>query len=113
EINMSSDIIRLKASITEQELLDKIDALNKNEQVDGILVQLPLPDHIRDQQVIEAIDPANDVDGFHPVSIGRMMTNQDTFYPCTHFGIIQILQSEQIDLYGKIEVVIDRNNIIR
>src|SRR5699024_12874606 len=98
EINMYSDIIRLKASITEQKLLDKIDALNKNEQVDGILVQLPLPDHIREQQVIEAIDPAKDVDGFHPVSIGRMMTNQDTFYPCTPFGIIQMLKSEQIDL---------------
>lgn len=109
---MSSDIIRLKASITEQELLDKIDALNKNEQVDGILVQLPLPDHIREQQVIEAIDPAKDVDGFHPVSIGRMMTNQDTFYPCTPFGIIQMLKSEQIDLNGKHAVVIGRSNIV-
>lgn len=112
EINMSSDIIRLEASITEQELLDKIDALNKNEQVDGILVQLPLPDHIREQQVIEAIDPAKDVDGFHPVSIGRMMTNQDTFYPCTPFGIIQMLKSEQIDLNGKHAVVIGRSNIV-
>src|SRR5699024_6223513 len=89
-----------------------IDALNKNEQVDGILVQLPLPDHIREQQVIEAIDPAKDVDGFHPVSIGRMTTNQDTFYPCTPFGIIQMLKSENIDLYGKHAVVIGCSNIV-
>src|SRR5699024_1264370 len=78
EIKMYTDNIRIKATINEQELMDKINALNKNEQVDGILVQLPLPDHTREQQVIEAIDPAKDVDGFHPVSIGSMMTNQDT-----------------------------------
>src|SRR5699024_1008172 len=75
EINMSSDIIRLKASITEQELLDKIDALNKNEQVDGILLQLPLPDHIREQQVIDAFDSSIVVDSFYSVSIGFMMSN--------------------------------------
>src|SRR5699024_8843819 len=69
--------------------------------------------HIREQQVIEAIDPAKDVDGFHPVSIGRMMTNQDTFYPCTPFGIIQMLKSEQIDLKGKHAVVIGYINIVR
>lgn len=112
EINMSSDIIRMEASTTEKTLLNKISELNQDDKVDGILVQLPLPDHIREQAVIEAIEPKKDVDGFHPVSIGRMMTNQDTFYPCTPYGIIQMLKSEQIALNGKHAVVIGRSNIV-
>src|SRR5699024_12487764 len=71
-----------------------------------------LQEHSGEQHVIEPIDPAKDVDGFHPVSIGRMMTNEDTFYPCTPFGIIQMLKSEQIDLNGKHAVVIGRSNIV-
>src|SRR5699024_8128501 len=101
EINMSSDIIRLKAYIIEQELLDKIDSLNNNEQVDGILEQLTLLDHIREQHVNDAIDPAKDYDGFHPVSIERMIMNQDIFYPCIPYGIIQLLTSDQVALNGK------------
>src|SRR5699024_5105876 len=86
--------------------------LNNNSNVHGILVQLPLPHHIKEQSVIEAIDPKKDVDGFHPVNIGRMMTNQETFLPCTPYGILTMLKSCHIDLEGKHAVIIGRSNIV-
>src|SRR5699024_2534579 len=112
EIGISSEIIHLPKETSEEELLDVIDDLNNNSNVHGILVQLPLPHHIKEQSVIEAIDPKKDVDGFHPVNIGRMMTNQETFLPCTPYGILTMLKSCHIDLEGKHAVIIGRSNIV-
>src|SRR5699024_5536732 len=85
---------------------------NKTNHVHGILVQLPLPKHIDEQKVIEAIDPRKDVDGFHPINVGKMMLGQETFLPCTPHGILMLLQSKDIDLEGKHAVIIDRSNIV-
>jgi methylenetetrahydrofolate dehydrogenase (NADP+)/methenyltetrahydrofolate cyclohydrolase len=112
ETGISSQIIELPSSITEKELLDRIDKLNHDQGVHGILVQLPLPDHIQEQSVIEAIDPAKDVDGFHPVNIGRMMTGKDTFLSCTPYGILTMLKSRNIQIEGSHAVVIGRSNIV-
>jgi methylenetetrahydrofolate dehydrogenase (NADP+) / methenyltetrahydrofolate cyclohydrolase len=112
EIGMSSEIIELPESISQNELLDVINGLNKDSGVHGILVQLPLPKHIVVQQIIEAINPFKDVDGFHPINIGRMMTGQDTFFPCTPFGIIQMLHAKDIKISGKHAVIIGRSNIV-
>lgn len=112
EIGMESEIIELPASISEKDLLQIIEGLNNNELVHGILVQLPLPKHINVQLVIEAIDPRKDVDGFHPVNIGRMMTGQDTFLPCTPYGIITMLHSKGIEIAGKHAVIVGRSNIV-
>lgn len=112
EVGISSEIIKFDATITEDELLDKIQELNKDPNVHGILVQLPLPEHIDEQKVIETIDPQKDVDGFHPINVGRMMIGQNTFLPCTPFGILKMLQSINIDLNGKHAVIIGRSNIV-
>lgn len=112
EIGISSEVIRMAEETTEQQLLKKIAQLNESTHVHGILVQLPLPNHINEQNVIEAIDPAKDVDGFHPVNVGKMMLGQDTFLPCTPHGILKMLQSKNIDLEGKHAVIIGRSNIV-
>ncbi|WP_174613766.1 bifunctional methylenetetrahydrofolate dehydrogenase/methenyltetrahydrofolate cyclohydrolase FolD [Virgibacillus ihumii] len=112
ETGISSELIELPASTTEEELLKQIDDLNQNNAVHGILVQLPLPSHIHEQHIIEAIDPEKDVDGFHPVNIGRMMTGKDTFLPCTPHGIVTMLKSRQISIEGKNAVIIGRSNIV-
>ena len=112
ETGIESEIIRLPNSTTEAELLQHIDRLNTSESVDGILVQLPLPDHINEQHIIESITPEKDVDGFHPINIGRMMTDQKTFYPCTPHGIVKMLQSKNIEIEGKHAVIIGRSNIV-
>lgn len=112
EVGISSEVIELPADTSEKKLLHLIDDLNKNRSVHGILVQLPLPEHISEQQVIEAIDPLKDVDGFHPINIGRMMTGKDTLLPCTPFGIITMLKSKNIEISGKHAVVIGRSNIV-
>ncbi|MDC3415482.1 bifunctional methylenetetrahydrofolate dehydrogenase/methenyltetrahydrofolate cyclohydrolase FolD [Aquibacillus salsiterrae] len=112
QVGINSDLITLPTSTTEQELLTIIDKLNQDEKVHGILVQLPLPDHIQEQVVIEAIDPAKDVDGFHPINIGRMIAGKDTFFPCTPFGIIQMLKRKNIEIEGKNAVVVGRSNIV-
>jgi len=112
ETGISSSLIELPSSTTEDELLHEIEKLNKDDSVHGILVQLPLPEQIREQQVIEAIDPKKDVDGFHPINIGRMMTGQDTLLPCTPYGIIEMIKSKDISIEGKHAVVIGRSNIV-
>lgn len=112
EVGISSEIIKLDEAIHEDELLEKIAELNNDPNVHGILVQLPVPKHIDEQKVIEAIDPKKDVDGFHPINIGRMMTGQDTFLPCTPFGIMKMLQSKNINIRGKHAVIIGRSNIV-
>src|SRR5690625_1414230 len=112
ETGISSDLIELNETITEDELLDEILKLNNDKSVHGILVQLPLPDHIEEQKIIEIISPKKDVDGFHPVNIGKMMTGQDTFFPCTPYGIITMLKSKDISIEGKHAVILGRSNIV-
>ncbi|GGB34663.1 bifunctional methylenetetrahydrofolate dehydrogenase/methenyltetrahydrofolate cyclohydrolase FolD [Virgibacillus dakarensis] len=112
EVGISSQIIELPTFTTEKELLKLINKLNLDRDVHGILVQLPLPEHIKEQSIIEAIDPAKDVDGFHPVNIGRMMTGKDTFLSCTPYGIITMLKSRNIQMEGKHAVIIGRSNIV-
>jgi methylenetetrahydrofolate dehydrogenase (NADP+)/methenyltetrahydrofolate cyclohydrolase len=112
EIGFASTLLRLDASIDEASLLKEISALNENKDVDGILVQLPLPKHIREAAIINAIDPAKDVDGFHPVSIGKLVLGEDTFLPATPYGILLMLSYYGINLAGKHCVVIGRSNIV-
>lgn len=112
EVGIHSEIIRHQANITEEALLEEISRLNEDDTVHGILVQLPIPDHIDEQKVIESINPKKDVDGFHPINIGRMMTNQEAFLPCTPFGIMKMLASKDIETEGKHVVVIGRSNIV-
>lgn len=112
ETGISSDVIELPDSVSEKKLLEIIAELNDDTSVHGILVQLPLPGHIGEQHVIEAINPEKDVDGFHPISIGRMMTGTDTFLSCTPYGIVTMLKSKNIQISGKHAVVIGRSNIV-
>ena len=100
------------ASLTKAALLDRIDALNHDASIHGILVQLPLPEHIDSQKVIEAISPAKDVDGFHMASAGALMTGMPGFWPCTPFGCMKMLESIGYELKGKHAVVIGRSNIV-
>ena len=104
--------IDLPASASEKELLDLVAELNADESVHGILVQLPLPDHIDESRVIEAISPDKDVDGFHPVNAGRLLVGRSGFIPCTPYGIMKLLDHEQVDLKGKHAVVVGRSNIV-
>lgn len=112
EIGMHSVLIEYPETVSEQELLTKIADLNEDSNIHGILVQLPIPKHIDEIKVIESILPEKDVDGFHPVNIGRMMTGQDAFLPCTPFGIMVMLAEMEIEIAGKHVVVIGRSNIV-
>lgn len=112
EIGMSSEIIELPEDTSEEFLLKKIDELNNNKSVHGILVQLPVPEQIDEQKIIESISPKKDVDGFHPISVGNMMLGNDTFLSCTPYGIITMLKSKNIDIVGKHAVVLGRSNIV-
>jgi methylenetetrahydrofolate dehydrogenase (NADP+) / methenyltetrahydrofolate cyclohydrolase len=112
EIGFDSTLIRLDADISEEELLGHIQSFNENPEVDGILVQLPLPRHISEDKVINTIDPAKDVDGFHPISIGRMVLGQPSFISATPNGIMMMLKHYNIDTAGKHCVVIGRSNIV-
>ncbi|WP_070120719.1 bifunctional methylenetetrahydrofolate dehydrogenase/methenyltetrahydrofolate cyclohydrolase FolD [Bacillus marinisedimentorum] len=105
-------LIEKPESITEKELLDEIDRFNNDESIHGILVQLPLPPHINETAVIEKIDPDKDVDGFHPINIGRMMTGQEAFIPCTPAGIVEMVKSIDYPIEGKHVVVVGRSNIV-
>ena len=109
---MHSILEKHAASLTEAALLDRIDALNHDASIHGILVQLPLPEHIDAQKVIEAISPAKDVDGFHIASAGALMTGMPGFWPCTPYGCMKMLESIGYDLKGKHAVVIGRSNIV-
>ena len=100
------------ASLSEAELLARVDALNQDSSIHGILVQLPLPAHMDAQKVIEAIAPAKDVDGFHVASAGALMVGQPGFWPCTPYGCMKMLESIGYDLSGKHAVVIGRSNIV-
>ncbi|MFP7297706.1 bifunctional methylenetetrahydrofolate dehydrogenase/methenyltetrahydrofolate cyclohydrolase FolD [Neobacillus niacini] len=112
ELGMYSVLIELPEETSQNELLLKIEELNEDPAIHGILVQLPLPKHIDEIKVIEAISPLKDVDGFHPINIGRMMTGQDAFLPCTPYGIMVLLEETGIDIAGKHVVVVGRSNIV-
>ena len=113
EVGMDSDLIKLPAETTQTELEALIQQLNEDDNVDGILVQLPLPKHLDEDAILEKIDPSKDVDGFHPVNVGKMMLNKDTFLPCTPKGITVMLDKMGLtDLSGKEAVVIGRSNIV-
>lgn len=108
----TSTLIRKEDDITEAELLAEIDRLNKNPEIDGFIVQLPLPKHISEQRVIEAIDPRKDVDGFHPVNVGRMSIGLPCFLPATPSGIVELLKRYNVPTRGKRCVVLGRSNIV-
>lgn len=112
EVGFKSTLIRFEDTISETKLLTKINELNCDPDVDGILVQLPLPKHISDDEVINVIDPEKDVDGFHPVNVGRMLQGQPSFIPATPHGIMLLLKHYKIDTKGKHAVVIGRSNIV-
>lgn len=112
ETGFISSLIRLEENVTEDVLLATIQKLNSDNTVDGILVQLPLPKHISDQKVIEAIDPKKDVDGFHPVNVGKLVQGLETFIPATPYGIMLLLEHFNIDTKGKHAVVVGRSNIV-
>ena len=112
ELGFESTLLRFDPSITETELIAEVKKLNDNADVDGILVQLPLPNHISGDNIINTIDPAKDVDGFHPISQGKMMLGQPTFLPATPYGIMLMLEHYNIDVAGMHCVVIGRSNIV-
>lgn len=111
-IGMESLSYEVEDSITQEELLNIIDELNHNEQVHGILVQLPLPKHIDENAIIQAISPAKDVDGFHPETVGNMCIGTKGFLPCTPAGVIQLLKRSNIEIAGKECVIVGRSNIV-
>jgi methylenetetrahydrofolate dehydrogenase (NADP+)/methenyltetrahydrofolate cyclohydrolase len=112
EIGYKSILIRLEAAVTENRLLTLIDQLNNDSDVDGILVQLPLPRHISDEKVINSIHPSKDVDGFHPVNVGKMVQGLPTFVSATPHGILLLLEHYKIDTRGMHAIVIGRSNIV-
>jgi methylenetetrahydrofolate dehydrogenase (NADP+) / methenyltetrahydrofolate cyclohydrolase len=112
EVGFKSTLVRLDADITENKLLSHLDALNTDPDIDGILVQLPLPKHISEQNVINMIDVEKDVDGFHPVSVGKMVQGLPAFIPATPHGIMLLLQHYKVSTAGKHAVVIGRSNIV-
>ncbi len=111
-VGINSEVINLAGDITEEELLKEVDRLNNDNQVDGILVQLPLPDQIDEKKVIKAISPLKDVDGFHPVNVGDLVTSGDGVTPCTPAGIMELLARYNFDLEGKDGVIVGRSNIV-
>jgi len=112
EAGMEGRDIRLPADVTEKELLALIEKLNADSAVHGILVQLPLPKHINEDNILTAIDPAKDVDGFHPISVGNMVLGRPCFLPCTPHGVLALLRETGIPLSGAHAVIVGRSNIV-
>lgn len=112
EVGFKSTLIHYEETISETKLLDKIRDLNTDPDIDGILVQLPLPKHISDEEVINSIDPDKDVDGFHPINVGYMVQGLPTFVPATPHGIMLLLEHFKVDTKGKHAVVVGRSNIV-
>ena len=111
EVGLKSNIIKYPDTVKEKVILDKIDELNKDETVSGILVQLPLPNHIDKQKVIEMIDPLKDVDGFHPTNVGNLSSGYQSMIPCTPLGCYLLIKNVESDLNGKKAVIIGRSNL--
>lgn len=112
EVGIYSRKITLPEETTEEEILKIIDELNNDPEIDGILVQLPLPKHIDPDKVILSISPDKDVDGFHPVNAGRLLTGQDGFFPCTPLAVMELIKSAGVDVSGKEAVVVGRSTIV-
>jgi methylenetetrahydrofolate dehydrogenase (NADP+)/methenyltetrahydrofolate cyclohydrolase len=112
EIGFDSTLVSLPETITEEELLAKIKELNEDDNLDGYIVQLPLPKHIDEQKILLAIDPDKDVDGFHPTNFGRMALEMESFIPATPFGIMELLERYKVETAGKHTVVIGRSHIV-
>ncbi|PWG82051.1 bifunctional 5,10-methylenetetrahydrofolate dehydrogenase/5,10-methenyltetrahydrofolate cyclohydrolase [Pararcticibacter amylolyticus] len=112
KVGFKSSLVRYEETVTEAELLNKIDEINQDPGVDGLIVQLPLPKHIDPEKVTEKIDYRKDVDGFHPVNLGRMMRNLPCFIPATPYGILLMLEEYKIETAGKHCVVVGRSNIV-
>ncbi|ASE35767.1 MULTISPECIES: bifunctional methylenetetrahydrofolate dehydrogenase/methenyltetrahydrofolate cyclohydrolase FolD [Staphylococcus] len=112
KIGITSEIVHLDEDTSEEEVLKELDRLNNDDSVSGILVQVPLPDQVSEQKVLESIDPAKDVDGFHPANIGKLYIDEQTFVPCTPLGVMELLNHADMDLEGKNAVVIGRSHIV-
>ncbi len=112
QIGFDSTLVALPETITEAELLEKIKELNQDDNLDGYIVQLPLPKHINEQKILMAIDPDKDVDGFHPANFGKMALEMDTFLPATPYGIMELLERYKVETAGKHTVVIGRSHIV-
>ena len=111
-VGFDSTLVKLPETTTEQELLDKVNELNNDQNIDGYIVQLPLPSHIDSQKILMAVDPAKDVDGFHPTNFGKMALNLPTFISATPYGIMELLERYNVDTQGKHTVVIGRSDIV-
>lgn len=111
-IGFESTLVQMPSTTSEQELLKKIEELNQNDDIDGFIVQLPLPEQIDTQKVIMAVHPDKDVDGFHPTNFGKMALDMSTFIPATPFGILELLERYKVDTQGKHTVVIGRSHIV-
>ena len=112
KVGFKSTLVRLPEDVSEEELLDEVNKINNNLDIDGLIVQLPLPKHINEMRVTEAIDPEKDVDGFHPSNIGRMVLNLPTYLPATPSGILELLKRYNVETSGKHCVVIGRSHIV-
>ena len=112
EVGFNSTLIRLDDAISEDQLVEAITDLNRNDDIDGILVQLPLPAHMNEERIINLVDPGKDVDGFHPLNTGKMMQGLPTFIPATPYGIMLLLEHYKLETAGKHAVVIGRSNIV-
>ncbi|MFP5438513.1 MAG: bifunctional 5,10-methylenetetrahydrofolate dehydrogenase/5,10-methenyltetrahydrofolate cyclohydrolase [Bacteroidia bacterium] len=112
KVGFESTLIKLPATISELELLKKIEELNQDDNIDGFIVQLPLPKQIDEQKVLMAVDPSKDVDGFHPENFGKMALDMSTFIPATPFGILELLERYNVETAGKHTVVIGRSHIV-
>jgi methylenetetrahydrofolate dehydrogenase (NADP+)/methenyltetrahydrofolate cyclohydrolase len=112
EAGFTSTILRFDADITEEALVKEVQKINDNPEIDGLIVQLPLPKHISEDRIIETINPLKDVDGFHTISTGRLTLGQETFIPATPYGIIQLIEKSGIKTAGKHCVVVGRSNIV-
>lgn len=112
ECGLFSDDNRLPADTPEADLLALVDRMNKDPKIHGILVQLPLPDHIDESKVLLAIDPSKDVDGFHPMNVGKMVVGEDAYLPCTPHGVVQLLLRSGVELSGAQVVIVGRSNIV-
>lgn len=112
KIGMISEIVHLEETATEEEVLNELNRLNNDDSVSGILVQVPLPKQVSEQKILEAINPEKDVDGFHPINIGKLYIDEQTFVPCTPLGIMEILKHADIDLEAKNAVIIGRSHIV-
>ena len=111
-LGMHSKLLSFESTLTELELIDTIQSLNNDTEINGILVQLPLPKHITESAVLSAISPDKDVDGFHPTNVGKMFLGQETFLPCTPYGVMKLLEHTGIELAGKHAVVVGRSHIV-